>query len=157
MGGIISSLFGGSQQKENQSSSNRAFDLLSNPLQSEVQGGSNVFNQLTSTLGQGFDAYKKNAGYDFALNRGNDAITGNAAAHGLLNSGSTDKALATFETGLGSQTYNNYLDRLQGAAGIGNQAGQVLDGAGNVSTGSSSGSNNKGLLGNLSPLASLFA
>jgi hypothetical protein len=127
-----------------------AFPVLSNPLSSEVTGGSNVFNNLTSALGQGFDAFKKNAGYDFALNRGQQGITGNAAARGLLNSGSTDKALATFETGLGDQTYNNYLDRLQGAAGVGNQAGGVLAASGGVSSGSgSSNDSGKGILGTL--------
>jgi hypothetical protein len=164
MGGIISTLFGGSQSKSSgkaeSQSSNKAWDVLRDPLTSQVQGGANVFNQLTDVLSRGFDDYKKNAGFDFALNRGQQGITGNAASRGLLNSGSTMKGLAEFETGLGSQYYNNWLDRLKGAAGTGIGAGGVLTGAGTNSTSSdtrtSSDSNNKGIFGALSPLGALF-
>ncbi len=158
MGGVIRSLFGGSKSEQKssseQSSSNRAWDVLSNPLSGMAGQGANNFTQLSDILGRGFDDYKKNAGFDFALNRGQQGITGNAASRGLLNSGSTAKALATFETGLGSQMYNNWLDRLKGAAETGIGAGGVLTGAGGVSSGKSSSTGNatdsgKGILGTL--------
>jgi len=158
MGGVIRSLFGGSKSESSsqsqQSSSNRAWDVLKDPLTGMTSGGANAFGQLSDILGRGFDDYKKNAGFDFALNRGQQGITGNAAARGLLNSGSTAKALAEFETGLGSQMYNNWLDRLNGAAQTGIGASGVLTGAGGISSGTSSSKGSgtdsgKGILGTL--------
>lgn len=154
MGGVIRSLFGGSKTENSsqQSSSNRAWDVLKDPLSGMAGQGANNFTQLSDILGRGFDDYKKNAGFDFALNRGQQGITGNAAARGLLNSGSTMKGLAEFETGLGAQYYNNWLDRLNGAAQTGIGAGAALTGAGSVSSGSSKGSgtdSGKGILGTL--------
>lgn len=157
MGGIVKTLFGGSSQKSEQQSqsqsSNKAWDALQGPLTQQVQGGTNTFNTLNDTLGQGFDAYKKNAGYDFQLNQGDQAIGGTAAARGLLNSGSTQKSLAKFQSGLGSTMYNNWLDRLSGAASLGLGAAGALTGAGATSsssaTGNSNGSENKGILSSL--------
>lgn len=155
MSGVIHALFGGGSDKSQQtsSSSNQAFNLLKNPLQSAVSGGVNNFNSLSDTLGRGFDDYKRNAGFDFALNRGQQGITGNAASRGLLNSGSTMKSLAEFETGLGNQTYGNYLDRLKGSADLGiTGAGGVLAGTGAVSSGQATGNKQdygKGILGTL--------
>lgn len=154
MGGIVKTLFGGSSSKNSSQSqsSNKAWDVLRDPLTSSVQGGVNSFNMLNDTLGQGFDDYKKNAGFDFQLNQGDQAIAGTAAAKGLLNSGSTQKALAKFQSGLGSTMYNNWLDRLGGAAGIGLGTGNTLTSAGATSTSSGSGSGSdhgKGILGTL--------
>lgn len=154
MGGLVRTLFGGSKSTSSSqsSSSNRAWDLLKDPLSSSVQGGVNAFNTLNDTLGQGFDAYKKNAGYDFQLNQGDQAIAGTAAAKGLLNSGSTQKALARFQSGLGSTMYNNWLERLASAAGIGLGTGNTLTSAGATSSSSGTGSgtdSGKGILGTL--------
>ncbi len=155
MSGVVHALFGGGSDKSQQtsSSSNKAWDVLSNPLTPVVQGGANSFNTLNDTLGKGFDDYKKNAGFDFQLNRGQQGITGSAAARGLLNSGSTAKSLATFETGLGSQMYNNYLDRLKGVADLGiSGGGGVLAASGATSTGQATGNKQdygKGILGTL--------
>lgn len=158
MGGVIRTLFGGSKSENSsasqQSSSNRAWGSLKDPLSGITGGGANVFNKLTDALSGGFDDYKKNAGFDFALNRGQQGITGNAAARGLLNSGSTMKGLAEFETGLGSQFYNNWLDRLNNVAQTGIGAGGVLTGAGGVSSGTSTSKggatdSGKGILGTL--------
>jgi hypothetical protein len=127
--GLLQSLFGGS----NSSSGNSSYGDLKSALLPGVQQGGNMFHQLGDALSGGFDAFKKNAGFDFQLNRGNHAITGGAAAHGLLNSGSTQKGLATFETGLGNSMYNNWLDRLGQGATIGNQQAGILAGAGQTS------------------------
>lgn len=145
MGGLVKSLFGGSSQSG--SSSNQAFGVLKDPLTGMATTGANTFNDLAGQLGQGFDAYKKNSGFDWQLNTGERNIAGTAAAKGLLNSGSTGKALAGYESNLGNTMYGNYLDKLSGVVGLGNQAAGTLAGAGQVST--SKGSSNNGILSSL--------
>lgn len=73
-----------------------------------------------------FNNYLNSTGYDFQMDQGQRAITGSAAAKGLLNSGATGKALTTFGQNLGATTFNNYLGQLntQSAQGI-TAAGQI--------------------------------
>lgn len=95
----------------------------------------------------GFQNYLDSAGYNFAFDQGQRAITGSAAARGLLKSGSTLKALNRFGQGIGQQYFNNYLDRLEGVASRGLQAGSLVSSTGQTST--SEGSNDKGLIGGI--------
>lgn len=154
MGGLTRALFGGGKNTSSSesSSSNRAWDVLSGPLTGAVNTGVNALGSLADIMGGGFDDYKKNAGFDFLYNKGTRDIAGSAAARGLLNSGSTAKALAQFEGNLGSTMYNNYLDRLAGVAGLGLGTGGTLVGAGGVSNSTSQGKgvdSGKGILGTL--------
>jgi len=76
---------------------------------------------------------------------GSRGITGNAAANGLLRSGSTGKSLVNYGNQLQQTFAGNYMDRLLAQAGLGLQAGQLIASAGNVSKGKSS--SKKGLGG----------
>lgn len=163
--GLAGSLFGGSKEKssQTQSSSNRSYDFLKDSLGGIIGQSGQASSQLANLLGLGgepaqtgaFDNWRKNTGYNFGFNQGQDAITGSAAAKGLLNSGSTAKALSQFGQDYGATKYNDYLSQLSGLLGQGLQAGNVISGAGGVSQGqsSSSGSSNKagfsGVVGNL--------
>src|SRR5262245_43376222 len=131
--GLLGSLFGGSKSK----SGNHAYEFLSGSLQPSVQASGNMFNQLADTLGKGFGDYKNNAGFNFLLNKGTRDIAGGAAAKGLLNSGSTAKSLAAYESNLGNTFYNNYLDKISQAIGLGNQRAGVLAEAGSYGSGKS--------------------
>lgn len=132
--GLLGSLFGGSKSK----SGNDAYPFLSGQLQAPVTSGVNAFNHLGDAVGT-FADYSKNAGLDFAGIQGSRAITGNAAAKGLLNSGSTAKGLTSFASGLNSQFYNNWLDKLGGVVDKGQGYAQILAGSGQKSKGSSNG------------------
>lgn len=165
MGGLISSIFGGSSKKaENQStqeSGNYNRDLLTNAFSPALgytaQGG----GQLADLLGlNGQDAgaqagaradFRNTPGYQFAMDEGSRAITGSQAAKGLLNSGSTLKSLNKFGQGMADQTYQSYIQNLLGLGGLGTQAGQIVGNAGQYSkgqsTGSESGSSSSGGLG----------
>src|SRR5690606_17284362 len=77
------------------------------------------------------------------------AITGNAAAKGLLNSGSTAKALTTFGQNLGKQSFNDYLGQLTGLGNYGLQSANTIAGAGQTSTGQSSGYSKGGIINSL--------
>lgn len=76
-----------------------------------------------------FRNYLGSSGYNFRLNEGLRAITGNQAASGLLNSGATLKALNKYGQELASSEFQNYLGQLGGlsASGLG-AAGQLAQG-----------------------------
>jgi hypothetical protein len=73
-----------------------------------------------------FQNYLNSTGYNFQLGQGTKAITGSAAARGLLNSGDTAKALTGYGQNLASTGYGNYLSTLGNVTGQGIQAaGQI--------------------------------
>lgn len=69
---------------------------------------------ITDQTKTAFNNYLGSTGYNFQMDQGQRAITGSAAAKGLLNSGGTAKALTTFGQGLGASYFNNYLGQLSG-------------------------------------------
>lgn len=151
----MSSIFGGSQSKQSSNSSNQAYPYLQGALSPQVSTGGAASSQIGNLLGlnggpaqtQGFDAFRQGTGYQFGLNQGTDSITGNAATQGLLNSGSTLKALDTYGQNYANTQYQNYLNPLQNLVNSGNQAAGIVGGAGNVSQSSGSSSQNTGGLG----------
>lgn len=74
--------------------------------------------------------YLSSTGYDFQMQQGEQAITGSAAARGILNSGSTAKALTSYGQSLASTSFNNYLGQEDTLANQGLQAGQIIAQAG---------------------------
>lgn len=69
-----------------------------------------------------YSSFYKDPSYNFALQQGELGIERGANARGLNLSGGTLKDLATFNSGLASQQYGNYFQRLMGLAGIGQTA-----------------------------------
>lgn len=67
---------------------------------------------VTDQTKTAFNNYLNSTGYNFNMDQGTRAITGSAAAKGLLNSGGTAKALTSYGQGLGSSYFNNYLGQL---------------------------------------------
>ena len=79
---------------------------------------------------QAYNNYLNSTGYNFTTSQGINAITSNRAASGLLNSGSTLKALDQFGQA-NAQTYgNNYLNQLGAVSGQGLTAGAAIAGVG---------------------------
>jgi hypothetical protein len=74
----------------------------------------------------GFDNYLNSTGYRFNLDQGQKAITGSAAAKGLLKSGATAKALAKYGQNIGSDYFNTYLNQVGGVANRGLSASDSL-------------------------------
>lgn len=81
-----------------------------------------------------FQGFKENAGYDFALGQGIDAIDGSQAAKGMLRSGATLKGLEKYRQGLSNQYMNQFLDSLLKQQTGGLQAGSIISDAGRYST-----------------------
>ena len=175
MGGVVSALFGGSknsssssQQSSSQSTSNsgnQAYNYLKDTMGGNVTTGNNAFQSIAALLGQGGDAgaakagldnYLGSTGYNFMMDQGSKAITGNKAASGLLNSGSTLKALNTYGQNTGSQYFQNYLNQLGSLFQGGQNSAGLISGAGGFSnsqstssstgTSTSKGSSNNGII-----------
>lgn len=95
--------------------------------------------------------FQQTPGYQFQVEEGEKGVINNLSALGMKNSGAALKALTRFRTGIASQEYNNYLNRLQGAAGMGqtqvnsnnagmqNAAGNIAQGYGDVGAARASG------------------
>ncbi len=79
----------------------------------------------------GFNNYLNSTGYKFQLGQGTSAITGSAAARGILNSGSTAKALTSYGQGLAAKSFDNYLSAVHG---VGNQGLTATDQIGSAGT-----------------------
>lgn len=90
----------------------------------------------------GLKAYLDSSGYKFRLDSGRDAITSSRATAGLLNSGSTLKALDTFGQNIGTGYFDDYLGHLSDLSGQGLGAGSALAGVGQNYAGAVSNNNN---------------
>lgn len=135
-----------SASSSNNSSSNQAYQTLLSSLSSQLGNSTSASNTLAGLLGvggdpttanQGFQNFQDSTGYQFGLNQGTQAITQNAAASGLLNSGATAKALDTYGQNYANTQYQNYLNPLMNLVNGGNQAGSVIGSSGQVSNGTS--------------------
>lgn len=150
MGGIFGKKPKSSQQSTSQSTSSSESRNWNNywPQAQEDFGGvaqqaGTAGNALSALLGLGgdptaqqgaFNTWKDSTGYQFGLDQGTNAITGSAAAKGLLNSGSTAKALNQFGQDYASTKFNDYLTQLLNLGNQGLQAGQLLGNVGQEST-----------------------
>lgn len=128
------------------------------PAMQQGTGASNFLGQLLGTSGSnvasaantigtaangiataggaqaGYNNYLQNAGYAPAMKQLSQDVTGQGAAAGILNSGTTARALQDRGTALNHQFFDNYLQHLQGAAGLGLQAGGLVANSGQKST-----------------------
>lgn len=165
IGGIGSIIGGNEAAKGEKAGAQQALTgynyLNSNPLINQAQtagaagitGQSNTTGAISSLLtspdqnNPAFNNYLNSTGNQFQLKQGQDAITGSAAAKGLLNSGATGKALVGYGQNLASTTFQNYLGDLSGLAGLqGDQAKTGLTAASAVGQAGTSGGGNAGQL-----------
>ncbi len=65
-------------------------------------------------------------GYQFTKGQGDNAINAAAAANGTLNSGNQLTALSNYDSGLASNTANNYVGQLQPYMGLASSAGNSI-------------------------------
>lgn len=94
------------------------------------EAGSTALGQLGNLYGlngaaaqqSGFDQFRADPGYQYAVDQGTQQVQGSAAARGMLQSGGTLKAIQSRAMNLADQGYNTYLGRLQGLAAGGQNA-----------------------------------
>ena len=119
-----------------------------------VGPGASANIAISDALGQGapgaqdqqFQNFLSSTGFQSQLQAGSEAITGNQAAAGLLNSGSTLKRLTRFGQDLGQQGFQNFLSNLGGVAtrglGAATATGNALVGTATDAAGAAAGGAN---------------
>lgn len=128
-----------------------------------VTGNNYLTSLLTGTgdtgaANAGYNNYLQMAGYAPAMRQLSQNITGQGAAAGILNSGSTAKALQTRGTELNQQYFNNYLQQLAGLSGLGLQAGGLVANTGQKSTSTGGGPSTLGSIAStVGGIASIFS
>lgn len=165
--GLAGSLFGGQSAKSNDLT---GYNYLTgkNGIAGYVGAGNAANTAQANLLGLNGPAgsaasspalqnYLNSTGYDFQLDQGTRALTGSAAARGILNSGATDKALVKYGQNLASTTFDNYLSKLTGMSGSGLTASGQIGSAGTqggVAAGSDMGNGISTAAGGLGDLIS---
>lgn len=145
--GIGTALLGNSASKKASKDAKIGYDYLSanSVNQGSQQVGAAAQNHLAALLGlsgdpaaaeAAFNQFKDSTGYQFRMNQGVDAITGGAAARGLLNSGSTAQGITQYGQDIASAEFNNYMNQLL------NQQQTGLSSAANVASEGSSAAPN---------------
>lgn len=152
---VTKALFGGESSKQKSESGNKFADQINKSFSPWVSQGTAGYGQAANILGLGgegarteaLDDWWKSSGGDFLLDQGLDQITGNAAAGGLLRSGSTLKAMENYRSNLASTKLSEYFNMLQGFNQQALGAGSLISNAGQYSKGSGSSSEDTGGLG----------
>lgn len=123
-------------------SENQFAGFVKDKFGTQIDQGQQGSNILTSLLtGQGDTAgansawsrFKDQAGFAPALAQMTKGITGQGAAAGILNSGMTGRRYVSEGARLNQGMYGNFLQQLQGLVGMGQNAGQIISGAGSKS------------------------
>ena len=134
----------------------RQYDQTVQRLSPYTQLGADQVNSLRDMLSTNNPTAYMDPGYQFRMDMGNRAITGNAASNGMIQSGDTLRALQSFGQEQGSQEFGNAFNRRLGlaqmgqnsAAGLGFMGNQSAQNIGNLSTNMDAG-------GGLMPLANM--
>lgn len=102
------------------------------PYMTQGSGAANILSRLYGLDGQPADmsAFTQSPDYQFNLSQGLGAIDKSAASRGGLYSGATMKAAQRFGSGLASQQFSDYFNRLSGLSSSGQNAATSLLGAG---------------------------
>jgi len=131
---------------------------------SSVSGAANTVGNAANGVAaaggaqQGYQNYLQQAGYQPAMTALSRNITGQGAASGLLNSGSTAKSLQTQGANLNNSYFNNYLQQLSGLSGLGTQAGGLVANTGQTSNSQGGGPSTFGTIAStIGGIASIFS
>ena len=94
-----------------------------------LDAGKKALAQYQGELGMGgpgfTSQFQQTPGYQFQVQEAEKGAVNNLAALGMKNSGAALQALTKLRSGLANQEYGNYLGRLSGQAGVGqNQVNQ---------------------------------
>ncbi len=140
LGGFFQSSAASKAAKTQEASANRAIDLQASTIAQArldaapwLEAGKKALSQYQGELGMGPAGFQsqftKTPGYDFAVSEGEKGVMGNLAALGMKNSGAALKALTQFRVGTANQQYDNYLARISGQAGVGQNQVNATNGA----------------------------
>lgn len=151
----------GKPAKSTSSSVNTNNDLIKSTYGSTMDAGTGATSNINALLTgkgdvagaqSGYTNYLQQAGYAPAMKALASGVTGQGAAAGILNSGTTAKALQSRGADLNQSYFNNYLQNLSGLSAQGLQAGGLVANAGQTSQSTQTGATG-GLFGALSQAA----
>lgn len=97
---------------------------------SPVGGSMTPSDYAPPSYGPDYSAFYQSPDYQFALNQGLQGLDRSAAARGSLYSGGQSADVLGYASGLATQNFNNYANRLAGLAGIGQTTATNLAGQG---------------------------
>lgn len=146
IGGLLSSSSKGKEAQQIQESAAEA----NRRLEPFVAGGAGAEGTITNALSggsQAFEQFKQSSGFQSQLREGSRAITGNAAARGLLNSGATLKRLNKFGQDLSEQGFSNFIGQLQTQASRGATAAAGVAGREGAAGVAAAGARSEGAAG----------
>lgn len=83
------------------------------------KGAPAVTAPATPSQGADFSSFYQSPGYQFRMQEGMNALTGNAATRGALQSGATLKALQKYGQNYASNEFGQYMNQLFNVAGLG--------------------------------------
>lgn len=86
------------------------------------RGEADAYAMANGTGGAQYGGFTESPGYQYRLNQGLDAVEASAASRGMLRSGSTLNALNQTAQDYATNEYGAHINRLMGAAGMGQQA-----------------------------------
>jgi hypothetical protein len=104
----------------------RQYDQTRTDLMPWLQAGQGALTQMQQLNAGNFDSFKTSPDYQFAYDQGMQSLDRSAASRGGLYSGGHSADLMKFGSGLASQNYNNYYNRLAGLAQVGQTTGGSL-------------------------------
>ncbi len=101
-------------------------------MQPYMDAGTNALNQIGQLNSGNYSSFKESPDYQWTQQQGLQALDRSAAARGSLYSGGQSADVLNYSQGLASQQYNNYYNKLQNLAGMGQGAASALAGVGNT-------------------------
>ena len=108
----------------------RQFDLAREDQMPWLQAGQRALHQLEQLNSGNFSSFTASPDYQFALTEGLKGLDRSAAARGALWSGGADADRMAYASGLATQNYGNYYNRLASLAGLGQTTGNTCTIAG---------------------------
>lgn len=91
-------------------------------LQPYAQQGVAATNQINALNAGDYSSFNQSPDYQFTLNQGLEGLDKSAAARGYLNSSGYGKDILNYASGLASQQYNNYYNKIAGQQSLGQSA-----------------------------------
>lgn len=97
-------------------------------MQPYLDTGTNALNQLSQLNSGNYSSFKESPDYQWTQQQGLQGLDRSAAARGSLYSGGQQADVLNYSQGLASQQYNNYYNKIQNLAGMGQSAANALSG-----------------------------
>jgi hypothetical protein len=138
IGGVMQNNAAGKAASAQQSAANAAiaqqelnYNRTQTNLQPYMDAGTNALSLMNQANSGDYSAFNNSPDYQFALQQGLGGLDRSAAAKGSLYSGGHSADLLNYASGLASQNYGNWYNRLAGLSSQGQAAASNLGSIGN--------------------------